>query len=289
MQDEIYGPHPRWDHDPEVHQTMTWDTGDKILTDEERDIFVHKTIRLMNAKFKRDEAESWANNLKLVAFDDPEHEPTLTSAEAATTAPWHVLCTRCEYGVINVTGHHCEAHSANQRQFVLASRETRPSGQHPGIICDVCDTTIGHGERFRCLRCSQDFCRRCIEDESCHHDQLKHFPAVCKHIAGHYCGGCLKNVPISPFPASSRVKRLRIVQQSEICPEDYAKCKNFVAVSYQWKAGQPSGMYRVRDIDGGYRPSNAPDDVLARVIDFARENGFRFFWIDQVSLKILKH
>lgn len=268
-------------------KAMEDDTNIRMGTGPSRKALIDDAIKFMSLKQLRSASRAWAKNLKLMAFDDSSRSLQMSRADARLTVPWQAICTRCEYNVRQQTEHYCEQHGIRQKVSVNIGHDAVEIRDEsiPGFICDGCEVNIGHAERFRCLDCAKkrDYCRRCIESEDSFCAKVSHFPAVCPHVSARYCRACLYNTAISPFPSSRKIRNLRLIRQSDFCSDEFASCSDFFAVSYSSKEGKGPFTYQVRDLDGGTRENRVPDRVLDRAVAFAQENGFRFFWIYQVS------
>lgn len=113
---------------------------------------------------------------------------------------------------------------------------------------------------------------------------LREYSNPCVHVCELTCQSC-QHIPL--FPNEGAVSTFKI---RRVDPNAW-HCRHFVAVSYCW-AAQPletnnssSLPYKVIEEDGSVRDMRASKTTIDRVVDFARENGFRMIWIDQVSIR----
>jgi hypothetical protein len=163
---------------------------------------------------------------------------------AEQSRPLTGQCQRCHEGVLPVPGHVCAAH-----HFL------DPRSSHARI-------------RER---------------------ELRSFPNPCVHVKEASCPDC-SHFPLFPNdyqPTRFRVRRLRL---KDAKPSDLSTCNHFVAVSYCWSSsGQGSGAagsaepYQVIEENGIERRARASKDIIDRAVNFARQNGLRMIWIDQVG------
>jgi hypothetical protein len=111
---------------------------------------------------------------------------------------------------------------------------------------------------------------------------LQEYANPCVHVCELSCAYC-KHIPL--FPNQGTVTTFKICR---IDPKAWTRCRHFVAISYCWSAqklesdGSPRTPYQVIEEDGKPRDMRASSSTIDRAVDFARQNGFRMIWIDQV-------
>lgn len=156
--------------------------------------------------------------------------------------------------------------------------------------------------RGQCQRCenrlpvpSGHICERHrfkTDDIENREEELRKYSNPCVHFRELSCQECL-HVP--NFPNRGTITKFRIRRLTAPDSESLPLCTHFVAVSYCW-ASQSAGSdvlaaadepYSVVEEDGRMRPVRAQKVTIDRAVNFARENGFRMIWIDQVSLPSL--
>lgn len=189
-------------------------------------------------------ARQWARSLRFLTFDDAED-----------------VATEGNGSLVKVAG---------PGQDPESSRPLR--GQ-----CQPCERReplpSGH-------RCSQHKFRDELAKKR--EEELIKYSDPCVHVRDHSCDSC-QHIPL--FPNKGKVTRFRI---RRVYPPDVkgtASCDHFVAVSYCWSSENNTGSkpYQVVEEDGTVRDVRAQNGTLDRVVAYARENGFRMIWIDQVS------
>lgn len=112
--------------------------------------------------------------------------------------------------------------------------------------------------------------------------ELAKYDNPCMHVLERSCEKC-HSIPL--FPNHEPVTRFR-VRRLNILDGENNNCVHFVAVSYCWSSDDRTQLgepYKVTDEDGNVRGARAPNATIDRAVAFARENGFRMIWIDQVS------
>ena len=244
---------------------MIDDTRDNasVLNDDPQ-TFLAEVTDLFQLRSDRNYAYNWSRDLKLLTLDDVEHSGPIDDVQHSTR------CAQC-----------------------VASGEeidpTKPIKDKTQVwMCNACrEGPYFLGGRYHCSTCDggdYDLCARCVSkgvhcEDSTH--KLLYSPLVCQHMAAHSCSSCMY-MPL--FPEKATIKEFKIVKQSDLLRAK-TQCTHFVAVSYCWPhdEGTANPQYRVRDENGNTRPNRAPNSVLDRAVAFARENGMRFIWIDQVD------
>ncbi|KAI1427001.1 heterokaryon incompatibility protein-domain-containing protein [Xylaria sp. FL1777] len=108
----------------------------------------------------------------------------------------------------------------------------------------------------------------------------------CIHVKEHSCSDC-QHIPL--FPNEGKITKFRIRRVYSLESEKTRSCGHYVAVSYCWSGesdnrsqGQP---YQIIEEDGKERDARAPNALIDRIVNFARENGFRMIWIDQECIE----
>ena len=100
------------------------------------------------------------------------------------------------------------------------------------------------------------------------------------------------------FPPQKRARHFKIVQFHKQDPKgkqsNFRPCSHYVAVSYCWPKNEHGvgysveGSYRVRTHDSEgkevIRSNRVPDDVIDKVVEFAKTMRIRLIWIDQECL-----
>lgn len=119
-------------------------------------------------------------------------------------------------------------------------------------------------------------------------ESLHSYANPCVHVQELTCDGC-RHVPL--FPNRGVVSAFKI-RRAALRTDDGQplNCQHFVAVSYCWSSqgvddtenGDDSDPYTVVEEDGSKRTMRAAKRTVDRAVAFARENGFRMIWIDQV-------
>ena len=105
----------------------------------------------------------------------------------------------------------------------------------------------------------------------------------CAHVRARSCLNCC-HIPL--FPNGEEVTEFR-VRRLNYNNNVYRRCDHYVAVSYCWSSEQRTQdetPYQVTEENGAIRGARAPNSVLRRAVAFARENGLRLIWIDQVRI-----
>ena len=111
---------------------------------------------------------------------------------------------------------------------------------------------------------------------------LREYANPCVHVCELACAHC-QHIPL--FPNQGTVTTFKI---RRIDPKAWTRCRHFVAISYCWSAQKlepddsPKARYQVIEEDGKPRNMRANSSIIDRAVDFARQNGFRMIWIDQV-------
>ena len=194
----------------------------------------------------RAHAERWSHNLRFLTFDE--------------SGP------RCDDTVSTVS-----QDPDNSIEEICADSES-VSGQ-----CQRCElrTPVPSGHR----------CESHIRVDRREHDReeaLKEYANPCVHVRELTCSHC-KHIPL--FPNHGVVTTFKI---RRIDPAAWTQCRHFVAISYCWAAQKigpdesPRPTYTVIEEDGISRDMRASSATIDRAVDFARQNGFRMIWIDQV-------
>ncbi|KAK2603282.1 hypothetical protein N8I77_009750 [Diaporthe amygdali] len=111
--------------------------------------------------------------------------------------------------------------------------------------------------------------------------ELLKYSDPCVHVNENSCHFC-QHIPL--FPNRGKLTRFRI---RRVFPPNFkgsAHCDHFVAVSYCWSSenNTESEPYKVVEEDGTVRNVRAQNSTIDRVVAYARENGFRMIWIDQI-------
>ncbi|RYC56032.1 hypothetical protein CHU98_g10176 [Xylaria longipes] len=114
--------------------------------------------------------------------------------------------------------------------------------------------------------------------------EYQQYDNPCIHVKEHSCSDC-RHIPLFPNEGKITKFRIRRVYSDEF--EKSRSCGHYVAVSYCWSGESDNGSqeqpYRIIEEDGKERFSRAPNATIDRIVNFARENGFRMIWIDQTS------
>lgn len=103
---------------------------------------------------------------------------------------------------------------------------------------------------------------------------------ACAHVRGRSCANCW-HIPL--FPNKKEVTRFKIRRLTHDGLRQ--QCDHFIPVSYCWSSDQRTqdeAPYQVTEEDGTVREARAPSSVIRRAVQFARDNGCRLIWIDQV-------
>lgn len=191
----------------------------------------------------RKSSQRWARNLRFLTFDEEGDEDENTIVRGSVGLKRQ--CQQCEENLKPLPGHVCAAHRLNADSKYLKAREK-------GIV---------------------------------------RYPDICVHVKEATCQDC-EHIPL--FPNGTAVSRLRIrrLRPKDVKPSELSGCNHFVAVSYCWSSMQEptskastdcQDTYKVVEEDGvTVRAARAPKSVLDRAIGFARQNGVRMIWIDQV-------
>jgi hypothetical protein len=201
--------------------------------------------QILTHQIVRARAERWSHDLRFLTFDDNG--------------------ARCkEQGLIVPD------------EYDDAVEEIRPS---PAPIIGQCQ---------RCeLRVPVPSGHQCGSHLGPHLDQrrekaLQEYANPCVHVCELTCNEC-RHIPLFPNHGPVTTFKMR-----RIDPDAWTRCRHFVAVSYCW-AAQTSGPdevlkapYVVIEEDGKPRNMRASTATIDRAVDFARQNGFRMIWIDQV-------
>ncbi|KAJ4169823.1 hypothetical protein NW754_005970 [Fusarium falciforme] len=117
--------------------------------------------------------------------------------------------------------------------------------------------------------------------------ELHQYANPCVHVREHSCETC-QHIPL--FPNEGKITKFRIRRVNKVGSNGHSRCDHFVAVSYCWSAATANrsddeeGPYKVVEEDGSVRDMRAAKSTINRVVTFARENGFRMIWIDQVCV-----
>ena len=150
----------------------------------------------------------------------------------------------------------------------------------PSLDGTASDKNEGKGVHWGCQVCRAHIDGRRKDENREYEPPGREKP--CEH---NLVGSCDKCWHIPLFPNSGEVTTFRVRQVRSAKPDNpYAFCGHFVAVSYRWtKEKEEQSMYKVIEEDGSTRDMRAPKSVIDRAVAFARQNGFRRIWIDQVS------
>lgn len=193
----------------------------------------------------REHAARWANNLRFLTFDDDSDDKS-----------------------------HCSIDSGPKVENAEKNELESLRGQ-----CQPCERRVpapsGH------------ICQGHLSNRNGSGDREAHFVAhanPCVHVHERTCEDC-KAVPL--FPNEGKVTKFRIRRLYANGDERPQRCTHFVAVSYCWSStetGQRTDQYEIVEEDGRTRKARAPNATIDRIVAFARENGFRMIWIDQVRL-----
>jgi hypothetical protein len=111
---------------------------------------------------------------------------------------------------------------------------------------------------------------------------LKDLGEPTSHACELTCGHC-RHIPMFPNQGTIITFKIR-----RLDPEAWLSCRHFVAISYCWAAQtqddgtSPMEPYKVVEEDGSVRNMRASSSTIDRAVEFARHNGFRMLWIDQV-------
>ncbi|KAI8945344.1 heterokaryon incompatibility protein-domain-containing protein [Xylaria longipes] len=116
--------------------------------------------------------------------------------------------------------------------------------------------------------------------------EYQQYDNPCIHVKEHSCSDC-RHIPLFPNEGKITKFRIRRVYSDEF--EKSRSCGHYVAVSYCWSGESDNGSqeqpYRIIEEDGKERFSRAPNATIDRIVNFARENGFRMIWIDQECIE----
>ncbi|CAI6267911.1 unnamed protein product [Periconia digitata] len=115
------------------------------------------------------------------------------------------------------------------------------------------------------------------EEEDVREKALEEYSNPCVHVKALTCDEC-QHVPLFPNEGPVTCFKIRQIPRSSLI-----RCRHFVAVSYCWSDADSSTQdaYNVIDENGKHRRIRATGSVIDRVVNFARENGYRMIWIDQ--------
>ncbi|KAK8021786.1 hypothetical protein PG990_006924 [Apiospora arundinis] len=112
----------------------------------------------------------------------------------------------------------------------------------------------------------------------------------CTHVQARTCEDCIA-FPL--FPKHGKVTRFRIRRLYRPNFKGIRSCNHFFAASYCWNSRGAKGYatgedeeakrgpYQVVEENGSRRDMRANPHTIDRLVNFARENGFRMIWIDQ--------
>ena len=162
------------------------------------------------------------------------------------------------------------------------SRDDIDPAQSKDIEEDVEEIRSSHPITGQCQRCEPRHSGHAFESDFSVKSKDKEQVENCVHVAKLACSFC-EQIPL--FPNQGCITNFRI---RRIDPKAWAVCRHFVAVSYCWTAqdsgvdGHPEAPYKVIEEDGSIRDTRASNSTINRVVDFARQNGYRMIWIDQV-------
>jgi len=200
---------------------------------------------ILQHKSSRAYAEQWVKNLRFLTYDDSEMVERANSTELRDHADSQLIeqCLPCEHKLPLAPLPH-------QGQTIPRTAKSRASMQRRNREAQKYDNACVHVQKVSC--------------------------SDCRHI------------PL--FPNQGLVKKFRIrrLRPIDVRPQDLPVCCHFVAISYCWSSSEYSedkldGSYSVIEEDGQKRSARAPRSVLNRAVEFARHNGVRMIWIDQVS------
>ena len=200
---------------------------------------------ILQHRFQRTWAAQWARNLRFLTFAGDEENADIQSPQRSqSTKGLHLgRCTRCELRIPSPAGHICSIHGHVSKDIEAQER------------------------------------------------RVKDYDNPCIHVEDASCEECME---IPPFPNHGRTTKFRIrrLKPKGSMQSELGQCTHYVAVSYCWsssvteKPGAPNTdgeKYQVIEEDTEtVRPIRAPRDVIDRAVSFARQNGFRMIWIDQV-------
>lgn len=192
-------------------------------------------------------AERWVSSLRFLTFDDG------VEGDSESNHGTHVALAA------DIDGNNSSNPDIHGQCQPCAKREPLPSGHI----------------------CSDHMIRETQEREA----ELLKYTNPCVHVRENSCHAC-QHIPL--FPNEGKVTRFRIRRVYPFKPQYDARrdCSHFVAVSYCWSSENDSKSepYKVVEEDGSVRSVRAQNSTIDRIVAFARENGFRMIWIDQVRL-----
>lgn len=200
---------------------------------------------ILEHRIVREHAVQWSHNLRFLTFDD------VISHHDGTTQ---------------------ETSEENEDEIEeLPNRTLHIEGQ-----CQRCELQVPVPSGHMC-ESHIPFSR----DDGVRERSLRKYDNPCVHVCEHTCDSC-KHVPL--FPNHGTVSTFQI---RRLDPGAWAHCRHFIAISYCWAAQSIEDTivphYKVVEEDGTVRDMRASNSTIDRVVDFARQNGFRMIWIDQVS------
>ena len=197
---------------------------------------------ILSHRVQRSHAIHWASNLRYLTFDDGGDEGYTNADDGALDSDY-----------INASA---------LTESDLQERLVRELGTGHCRLCEI--------------KGSQPIQLETIIDGE---KKVFEYSGGCVHVCQRTCVEC-RRIPL--FPNGRQVKRFRIrrLQQASL-----RVCDHFVAVSYRWSDARKTAEqqpYQVVEEDGTVRDARAANEILDRIVAFARENGFRMIWIDQV-------
>jgi hypothetical protein len=206
---------------------------------------------ILRAPVVRDHATRWAEDLSFLTFDDGSDDNVAADKIALPGEKWIVgRCEICESGKAIPPGHHCDDHT-KKRDKIFDKDHDNNEQEEAEAIQEPDHETCAH-----------------VKKRSCHN---------CCHI------------PL--FPNGQEVTQFRI-RRLNYNNNVSRRCDHYVAVSYCWSSEQRTQdeiPYQVTEESGAVRKARAPNSVLRRAVAFARQNGLRLIWIDQVRIIPLCH
>lgn len=167
-------------------------------------------------------------------------------------------------------GHDDQDEESAQRHEKTLSGQCQPCQARLPLPCGhICDHLAPDGTNF--------------DDREI---ELQKYANPCVHVQERSCDYC-QNIPL--FPNEGNVTKFCIRRLKQPTTNDTEDCNHFVAVSYCWSSESidediNSPAYQVVGEDGSIREARAAKDTIDRAVAFARENGLRMIWIDQVCL-----
>jgi hypothetical protein len=203
--------------------------------------------QIMSHRVARVHAERWSHDLRFLTFDDTEIHGNPTEL--------------------------IESHESKDDVEEVPRILDSITGQ-----CQRCELRIPVPSGHRC----ESHSRLGSRDDK-REVALREYANPCVHVCELTCDYC-KHIPLFPNQGTITTFKIR-----RIDPKAWTRCRHFVAVSYCWAAqtagteGTPKAPYKVVEEDGSVRDMRASSSTIDRVVEFARQNGFRMIWIDQVG------